>query len=46
MTFVFAFFAFVNSSREKNLGTCQQRRVGAKGDIAARDTIDIVSGEW
>lgn len=25
MTFVFVFFVFVNSAREKDLGTCQQR---------------------
>lgn len=25
MTFAFVFFVFVNSAREKDLGTCQQR---------------------
>lgn len=46
MTFAFVLFVFVNSAREKNLGTCQQRRIGAKRDIAARDTVDVVSGKW
>lgn len=46
MTFAFVSFVFVNSAREKNLGTCQQRWIGAKRDIAARDTDDIVSGKW
>lgn len=45
MTFAFVFFVFVNSTREKNLSTCQQRWIGAEGDIAARDTVDVVSGE-